>query len=122
MAVATLTPKTVNYEGVEAYSDTADYTAATAADGFQFVNDGKTIVNIINADDGELTATVDNPQPCDFGGTAVHDVEIAIPAADDYLVGPFPKHRFNDENGKVTIRLTANSDVTDISACAYKLE
>jgi hypothetical protein len=121
MAVATLTPKEVNFEGVEAYSDTADYTAATAADGFQFVNDGKTIINIINADDGTCTATIDNPGTCNFGGTTVHDVDVDIPAADDFLIGPFPMHRFNDENGKVTISLVANTDVTAISACVYKL-
>jgi len=119
MAVVTLTPKNIDYNGAEAYSDTTDYDAATAVDGFTFVNDGKTIINIKNdGTSGELTATVDNPQPCDFGGTTVHDVAIAIPQDDDWLIGPFPKHRFNDDDGKVTITL---SHFDTITACAYKL-
>lgn len=121
MAVVTLTPKTVDFNGVEGYSDTADYSAATATDGFQFVNDGKTIINIKNADTGSCTATIDNPQPCSFGGTTVHDVDVVIPASDDFMIGPFPMSRFNDSNGLVTISLAVADDVTDISACAYKL-
>lgn len=119
MAVVTLTPKECDYNGVEAYSDTADYSAATATDGFTFVNDGKTVINIKNdGTSGALAATVDNPQPCDFGGTTVHDVSISIPQDDDFLIGPFPKHRFNDADGKVTITLDQFDTIT---ACAFKL-
>lgn len=120
MAVATLTPKACTYEGVEAYSDTPDYIAATAVDGFQFVNDGKTVVNIKNTDSGSCTCTVDVPQPCSYGGTTVHDVAVAVPNAEDWLIGPFDMHRFNDSDGKVTIRLTPSADVTKLLACAYK--
>lgn len=119
MAVVTLTPKEVDYNGAEAYSDTADYDAATAADGFTFLNDGKSIINIKNdGTSGSLTATIDNPQPCSFGGTSVHDVTVAIPQDDDFLIGPFPKHRFNDSDGKVTITLSHFDTVT---ACVFKL-
>jgi hypothetical protein len=119
MAVVPLTPKEVDYNGVEGYSDTTDYKAATAIDGYTFVNDGKTIINIKNdGTSGDLVATVDNPQPCDFGGTTVHDVEITIPQNDDFIAGPFPKHRFNDADGKVTITL---SQFDTITACAFKL-
>jgi hypothetical protein len=120
MAVVTLTPKDVDFNGVEAYSDTADYEAATAVDGYSFLNDGKTIINIKN-DSGavSLTATVDVPNTCDFNGSSEHDEAITIPFGDDYMVGPFPTHIFNEPStGKVTIRLSAFADIT---ACAFKL-
>lgn len=120
MAVVTLTLKTVNYNGVEGYSDTADYSAATATDGFEFTNDGRTIINVKNdGSSGALTCTIDNPQPCDFGGTTVHDVTVTIPQGDDFIIGPFPTNRFNSQSaGKVTITLDHFDTVT---ACAYKL-
>jgi hypothetical protein len=119
--VVTLTVGTVDKDGLEFYSNSAEWEAAEDGDGFKFLNDGNTIINIINADDGACTCTIDNPQPCSFGGTTVHDVDVSVPNGDDYLIGPFPKHRFNDVNGYVTIRLTPNSDATDISARAIKL-
>jgi hypothetical protein len=120
MAVAVLTPKEFDYNGAEAYSDTADYVAATAVDGYEFLNDGKTIVNIKN-DSGAvaLTATIDVPNTCDYGGTTVHDVAIVIPFGDDWIIGPLPTHIFNaPDTGKVTIRLSAFADIT---ACAFKM-
>jgi hypothetical protein len=122
MAIVTLTPEEVDYEGLEGKTLTANYDAAEDATGFEFVNDGKTLIHIVNADSGTCVATVDNPQSCEFGGTTVHDVEISIPTADDYLIGPFPTHRFNASiTGKVAVSLTADSDVTAISARAIKL-
>jgi hypothetical protein len=120
MAVAVLTAKDVDFNGVEAYSDTTDYVAATAVDGFEFVNDGKTFVSIKNGSGAvALTATVDVPRPCDLGGTTVHDVAMVIPFGDDWLAGPFPTHIFNaQDSGKCTIRLSAFADIT---ACAFKL-
>jgi hypothetical protein len=119
MAVVILTPKEFDYNGVEAYSDTDDYEAATAVDGFEFLNDGKTLISIKN-DSGEvaLTVTVDVPNSCDFGISSGHDQEVAIPAGDDYLIGPFPTHIFNNQStGKVVLTLSA---YTDVSACAFK--
>ena len=122
MAVVALTPGNVDYNGIELKTDTGKYDAATAEDGFEFVNDGKTLIHIVNADSGTCTATIDNPQSCNFGGTAVHDVDVEILSGDDYIIGPFPTHRFNSSSaGKVTISLVASNDVTAISARAIKL-
>jgi hypothetical protein len=121
MATVALTPEECSYTGMEGHSDTGEYDAATATDGFEFVNDGNTIIHIKNADAGTITATVDNPQACNFGGTTVHDVEVSIPQNEDFLIGPFPTHRFNaTSTGKVTVRLTEHTDVTAISARAIK--
>lgn len=122
MAVVVLTPKTIDYNGVEGYSDTPDYAAATAADGFEFVNDGKTVLHIKNTDSGNCTATVVSPQPCALGGTTVHNVAVVIPNAEDWFIGVLPTNRFNaTSTGKVTVSLVASADVTKILACAYKL-
>lgn len=122
MAVVTLTPVEVDYNGIELKTDTTEYDAATAADGFEFPNDGRTLIHIVNGDSGSCTATIDNPQSCNFRGTTVHDVAVTIPAGDDWIIGPFATHRFNASNsGKVTISLVASDDVTAITAMAVKL-
>jgi hypothetical protein len=120
MAIVTLTVGTVNANGLEYYSNSAAWTAAEDTAGFKFLNDGKTLINIINADDGACTCTIDTPQPCSYGGTTVHDINVSVPNGDDYLIGPFEKQRFNDADGFVTISITPNSDATDISARAVK--
>ena len=122
MAVVTLTVGEVDYNGLELKTDTAEYDAATAADGFEFVNDGKTLIHIVNGDSGECVATIDVPQACSFGETTGHDVDVTIPAGDDYIAGPFPTNRFNSSTaGKVTISLVASADVTAITARAVKM-
>jgi hypothetical protein len=122
MAVAALTVVTLTIAGDELITDSASYTAATAADGFQFINNGKTFISIVNADSGTCTATVDCARTCSFGGDSVHDADIEIPAGDDYIIGPFPVDMYNAvDTGYVTISLAASSDVTAISARAISL-
>lgn len=122
MSTVVLTAEAVTYAGKELFSDTAKYSAATAADGFEFVNDGRTLIHIKNTDSGACTFTVDNPQPCEYGGTTIHDESGSITNAEDSLIGVFPVHRFNEQStGKVIIRLTAAADVTKILARAIKI-
>jgi hypothetical protein len=118
MAISTLTPQEINYEGVEGYSDTGEYTAL-AVEGLQVVNDGKTFVHIKNdGSSGDLTVTLDTPKACNYGGTTVHDVSIVIPQGDDYFIGPFLMSRFNASNtGYVTMTCSHADTVT---ARAYK--
>lgn len=119
MAIVTLTVgSTSATAALELYS--AGYTAAEDTNGFKFLNDGKTRIYIKNADSGACTALIDNPQPCSFGGTTVHDVSLSLTNAKDYVIGPFPKYRFNDADGYVTIGLTPAADATQISAKAVK--
>lgn len=122
MPTVVLPIESCDFNGMEMHSDTGEYDAATANDGFEFVNDGKTLIHIKNGDAGAITAVVDNPQSCDFGGTTVHDVAVAIPQSEDFIIGPFPTHRFNEAStGKVVVRLTPHTDVTDITARAIRL-
>lgn len=120
MATVTLTVGTTSdAAALELYS--GGYTAATATDGFKFLNDGKTLFFLKNADTGATTATVDCPQPCSYGGTTVHDQTYSCTNAKDYVMGPFEKSQWNDSDGYVTISVTEDSDVTDISAKAVSL-
>jgi hypothetical protein len=119
MAIVTLTVVEVDSTAaVELFS--GGYTAAEDTNGFKFLNDGKTKLYIYNNDDGACTITVDVPQPCSYGGTSVHDVTDSLTNDKDYVIGPFPKHQFNDSDGYVTVAITPNSDATDISAKAVK--
>lgn len=119
MAVVTLTVASTSDSAVlEMYS--GGYTAATANDGFKFVNDGKTRLYMYNGDSGACTILVDVPQPCSYGGTSVHDVSASITNAKDYVIGPFPMHQYNDADGYVTVSLTPAADATQISAKAVK--
>lgn len=116
MATVALTVQAVTSAGVESHSDTASYDAPTSTDGYEFVNDGKTELEIYNnGSSGTLTATVVSPQTCDQGGT--HDITVSIPQGDAYRIGPLLPSRFNaTSTGKVTVSL----DHTDCIARAYK--
>jgi hypothetical protein len=119
MAIVTLSvASTSALAALELYS--GGYTAAEDTNGFKFLNDGKTRFYIKNADDGACTATIDTPQPCSYGGTTIHDTDLTITNAKDYVIGPFAKSRYNDADGYVTISITPNTDATAISAKAIK--
>jgi hypothetical protein len=117
MAIKQLTPIQLDYEGNEWKSLTSQYTALDTA-GAYFVNDGKTFVHIVNASGGgNCVVTIASPQECDQGGT--HDITVTIPDDDDYIIGPFPTHRFNaSTTGYVTFTIGEDTNVT---AAAFKL-
>ena len=117
MAVVTLTPQAVTSAGVQSFTDTASYTAATATDGFEFVNNGKCAIEIYNnGSSGTLTVTVDSPQTCSQGGT--HDITETIEQGDSHVLGFFEPSRFNaTSTGKVTVAL---SHFDTVSARVYQ--
>lgn len=117
MALQQLTPKTINYSGIEFKSLTTQYTTMAVEGGF-FVNDGKTFLHVINvAAGGDTIVTIDSAQLCDQGGS--HDITVTIPDGDDYIIGPFPTHRFNaSSTGYVSFTI---SEATNVTACAFKL-
>jgi len=120
MAKAVVTVTQLTISGDEFYSDTAGYVDATAVDGFEFLNDGKTVLHIRNdGTSGSVTLTIDCPNPCDYGDTTLHDKTVAIPQGDDFIIGPFPTHIWNEpQTGKVNI---AASHFDNVSAKAFKI-
>lgn len=116
MAEQAMTPVEIDFNGAEMASDTTQYTTLTT-DGGYFVNDGNTLLHIINtAAGGSTNIVIDSPATCDQGGT--HDITVAVPDDDDYIIGPFPKHRFNDSDGYVHFTV---SEATNVTGCAFKL-
>lgn len=80
-----------------------------------FVNDGR-IFLYYEAGATEAVATVDAVIPCEHG--VDHNVVVTVPIDKYRMVGPFPKDRFNDGNGKVKITY---SNVTTIKVAAIRL-
>lgn len=117
MAIQQLTPIDISYSGKEFLSLTTSYTTL-AVEGAYFVNDGKTFLHIINtAAGGDCTVTIDSAQECDQGGS--HDITVVIPDGDDWIIGPFPTHRFNaNTTGYVTFTI---DEATNVKAAAFKL-
>ena len=86
-------------------------TAATMA-GDSFPNTGKEIVLVVNGATDTII-TFDSPNTCDFDTmNAAHDEVDTTSAASERLVGPFPKSRFNDANGRVQMTSDDDSNVT----------
>lgn len=111
MAVTELTVATIS---VDTPLTPAGVTAED--DGMWFTNNGRTYLDILGGGAGGLKVTVDSPTKCNQG--ASHDIEVTPVAATRYLIGPFPKSRFDDADGKVQITFEAGceADVMKIQA------
>ena len=73
----------------------------TASGGDRFPNDGNTFVRVKNGAGGTLTVTFNSQQKCNFGFD--HDLTVAVMVNMERVVGPFPRSRFNDEDGFVNM-------------------
>lgn len=94
---------------------TPSYDAA-AAGGDEFVNSGRIFIHVKNGGGASIDVTVDSQTPCNQG--VDHNAVVAVPAAGERMIGPFPKDRFNDTAGKVQI---AYSGVTSVTIAAIEL-
>lgn len=105
--MAILVPTAPTLEGVAL--------GAVAADvgGDSFPNTGKTLFYVKNGSGASITATFDAPNADNFGiVNDAHDQAVAVAAGAERLIGPFPKHRFNDANERVQV---AYSGVTSLT-------
>ena len=93
--MATLNVQRVSLSGLEPSFSNCD------SGGDEFVNSGKAFIWIKNNDTSAHTVTIDSQEPCSYGYD--HDVSVQVPAGEERLIGPFPKNRFNDSEGKVQI-------------------
>ena len=90
--------------------------AAAAAGGDAFLNSGREYLHVKNGGASEVTITVNSQAACNQGYD--HNSVVAVPAAGERLIGPFPKARFNDAAEKVQV---AYSDVTSVTVAAVRL-
>jgi hypothetical protein len=83
---------------------------AAAGGGDEFVNSGSEFIHIANGGGGSINVTVDSQAACNQGSD--HDAVVAVPAGEERFIGPFPKDRFNDSDGKVQIAYSGVTSVT----------
>lgn len=91
------------------------YVAAGAA-GDEFANTGRVFLHVKNSGASSINVTINSQTPCSYGFD--HDVVVAVPNGEDRMIGPFPKTRFDDANGKVQV---SYSDVTSVTVAAIEL-
>ncbi|OGD18839.1 MAG: hypothetical protein A2Y70_00600 [Candidatus Aminicenantes bacterium RBG_13_64_14] len=94
---------------------TPSYAAATAG-GDEFVNSGREFIHVKNGHTSPQTVTVNSQTVCNQGYD--HDAPVVIPASEERMIGPFPKGRFDDANGKVQITY---SGVTALTIAAVRV-
>lgn len=93
--MADLTVQIVSLPGL-----TPTYGAA-AAGGDAFVNSGKDFIHIKNGHTSPQTVTINSQAVCNQGFD--HDDAVVVTNAQERMIGPFPKDRFNDSADKVQI-------------------
>lgn len=81
-----------------------------SAGGDQFKNDGTMYVHVKNGSAASINVIVNSQVPCNQGYD--HDATVAVPAAAERLLGPFPCGRFNDATGYAQITYSAAATVT----------
>jgi hypothetical protein len=109
--MATLSPQTIVQAGI-----TPTYAAAAVA-GDQFLNDGRTFIQLKNTNGSTRTVTIATSGT--ISGRAIADDAVVIPVTTgDKMIGPFPQGIYNDANGYVQLTYSA---VTDLTIAVVKL-
>lgn len=102
--MATKTVQIVSLTGL-----TPAYTACTAG-GDEFVNSGREFIHVKNGHTSPQTVTVNSQEACDQG--ADHDIVVSVTNAEERMIGPFPKGRFDDTAGKVQLTYSGVTALT----------
>jgi hypothetical protein len=84
--------------------------ASCAGGGDEFVNSGREFIHIKNGHTSPQTVTVNSQTVCSQGFD--HDAAVAVTNAEDRIIGPFPKSRFDDANGKVQLTYSGVTALT----------
>ncbi len=83
---------------------------AAAVGGDDFVNSGKNFLVVKNGGASSIDVTIDSVALCSYGFD--HNLVVPVAASGEEWIGPFPKSRFNDENGKVNVSYSGVTSVT----------
>jgi hypothetical protein len=102
--MATLTVQNIVRAGLEPSYD------AAAAGGDEFANTGDEFIHVKNGDGSSHTVTIETPATVD--GLAVADRDVAIPAGEERMIGPFPGSTYNDGDGMVQLTYDGVTSVT----------
>lgn len=79
-------------------------------------NTGRVFLHAKNGDSSSKTITIKSQKICDQG--QIHDIDVAIPAGEERIIGPLVTGRFNDDGGKVQITY---SGVTSVTVAAIQI-
>lgn len=88
-------------------------------DGMWFTNNGRIYLDILGGTAGALAVTINSQSLCNFA--ADHDIVVTPVAATRYLVGPFPRSRFDDAENKVQITFAAGAEADLMKIQAIQL-
>ena len=100
MALESLTVQAANRTGAEVALQ-----AVTTVGGFQFPNDGKTILYVVN-DAGALVLNF-TVQPV-VDGEAVDTKDVSVTASETWIIGPFPTQWYNNASGTCVVAVDAD--------------
>jgi hypothetical protein len=84
--------------------------AATATVGNAFINNGRTILRVINGGSGSTVVSIDSLVLCNQGED--HNISVTVANGATKEIGPFPMDRFNSAAGTVTPICSVVTDVT----------
>ena len=95
-------------------TDLSSYTMqAFPASGLEFDNgSGRVFLIVSNASGGSVTLTVKEQRTCSFGHPATDQTITVADSVTKQIHGPFDLMRFNDSKKRVTVTISAASDVT----------
>jgi hypothetical protein len=111
MAVTALAVQQISRAGI-----TPAFTSANA-DGHTILNDGKTFLEVRNADGSAITVTIDTPQTVD--GLAVASRTVSVGATTGVkMIGPFPLDY--NQPGTEYIQVTFSA-VTSVTVGAFRV-
>lgn len=83
---------------------------AATAGGDVFDNGGEAYVHAKNGDTSDKTVTITAQSPCDQG--FLHDINVTVSAGGEEILGPFPPHFYNDQNGQVNVSYDNTTSLT----------
>jgi len=109
--MAILTVQKVTLAGLE-----PTFAAATET-GDLFPNSGREFIYVKNSSAGALTVTVNSQTACNQGYD--HDETVSVPAGKERMIGPFPKSRFDNADGRV--QLTYSAGVTSLTIAVVQV-
>lgn len=112
MGDVNVTPVDVNRGAGANFTDSK--TAATAGNNYLIPNDGRTLL-LANSSGGG-TVTVLKPNAVD--GDAISGKALTATAGKTIAFGPFPPGVYNDANGKMTVQVSANTDIMAVRGVA----
>ncbi len=97
---------------------TPTYTGSlSTGSNYQFLNDGRTYIHIINGGGSPDTVTVVSQAIED--GLAVADLAVVVPAGEERVLGPFNTRIYNDASGLLNF---GHSFITSVTQGVYRLQ